>query len=227
MDLNQEEQFSSSSPPLFEAHNFMNMPPRILPRYQQPSHEVGGESINSPFMQLQRQNLQLFWHQQMLEIYQLSEIKQHHLPLARIKRIMKLDEDVKKMISADTPVLFSKACELFILELTLRSWLRTEENRRRTLQKCDIANAVRRGEVLDFLIDIVPTDDHKDEEIRRNSGGTESLPVNGLHFPIMDMNQFHPIPNGEFMIMQQEIPQQFMIQQPISSSQLIYDSPPE
>ena len=37
-------------------------------------------------------------------------------------------------ISAEAPIVFAKACELFILELTLRSWIHTEENKRRTLQ---------------------------------------------------------------------------------------------
>ena len=37
-------------------------------------------------------------------------------------------------ISADAPILFAKACELFILELTLRSWFHTDQNKRRTLQ---------------------------------------------------------------------------------------------
>ena len=43
------------------------------------------------------------------------------LPLARIKKIMKSDEDVR-MISAEAPVLFAKACELFILDLSMRAW---------------------------------------------------------------------------------------------------------
>lgn len=38
------------------------------------------------------------------------------------------------MISAEVPILFAKACELFIMELTMRSWCNTEENKRRTLQ---------------------------------------------------------------------------------------------
>ena len=50
---------------------------------------------------------------------------------------MKLDEDVK-MISAEAPLLFSKAAEMFIHELSLRAWIHTEDNKRRTLQ-------VRRG----------------------------------------------------------------------------------
>ena len=48
---------------------------------------------------------------------------------------MKLDDDVK-MISAEVPILFAKAAELFIQELTIHSWLQTEESRRRTLQVC-------------------------------------------------------------------------------------------
>ena len=49
-----------------------------------------------------------------------EEFKNHtDLPLARIKRIMKADDDVR-MIRAEAPVLFAKACELFILEMTMR-----------------------------------------------------------------------------------------------------------
>lgn len=46
---------------------------------------------------------------------------------------MKLDEEVK-MISQEAPLLFAKAAEIFISELALRSWVQTEENKRRTLQ---------------------------------------------------------------------------------------------
>ena len=46
---------------------------------------------------------------------------------------MKSDEDVR-MISAETTVLFAKACEMFIIELTLRSWQHTEAQKRKTLQ---------------------------------------------------------------------------------------------
>ncbi|VAH88857.1 unnamed protein product [Triticum turgidum subsp. durum] len=86
----------------------------------------------------------------------------HQLPLARIKKIMKADEDVR-MISAEAPVLFAKACELFILELTIRSWLHAEENKRRTLQRNDVAAAIARTDVFDFLVDIVPREEAKEE----------------------------------------------------------------
>jgi histone H3/H4 len=45
---------------------------------------------------------------------------------------------------------------MFIIELTHRSWLYTEENRRRTLQRSDIATAIAQTDIFDFLIDIVP-----------------------------------------------------------------------
>ena len=67
---------------------------------------------------------------------------------------MKLDEDVK-MISAETPLLISKACELFIIELAYRGWIHTIESNRRTLQRNDIAQAISHNDFYDFLLDIV------------------------------------------------------------------------
>ena len=78
-------------------------------------------------------------------VYVLSrcpDYKNHNdLPLARIKRIMKSDEDVK-MISAEAPVLFAKACELFILDMGLRF---VEEHSCPPLPPFSIALAVLHG----------------------------------------------------------------------------------
>lgn len=63
------------------------------------------------------------------------------------------------MISAEAPILLAKAAEFLIEELTLRAWIHTEENRRKTIQKSDIAQAVSKNEVFDFLIDIVPREE--------------------------------------------------------------------
>ena len=57
--------------------------------------------------------------------------------------------------------MFAKACEIFILELTLRAWMHTDECKRRTLQRNDVAVAIGRSDVFDFLIDIVPRDETK------------------------------------------------------------------
>lgn len=83
-----------------------------------------------------------------------QELKIHQLPLARIKKIMKSDEDVK-MISADAPLAFSKSCEFFILELTHRAWLHAESENRRTVHKSDITYCIANTIIFDFLIDVI------------------------------------------------------------------------
>ena len=74
---------------------------------------------------------------------------------------MKSDDEVR-MISAEVPILFSKACELFILDLTMRAWAHTADTNRRTLQRSDVADAIMEGEGMDFLVDIVPRDEAPD-----------------------------------------------------------------
>ncbi|XP_016398072.1 nuclear transcription factor Y subunit gamma-like isoform X3 [Sinocyclocheilus rhinocerous] len=127
-----------------------------------------------------QQSLQSFWPRVMEEIRNLTvkDFRVQELPLARIKKIMKLDEDVK-MISAEAPVLFAKAAQIFITELTLRAWIHTEDNKRRTLQRNDIAMAITKFDQFDFLIDIVPRDDLKppkrQEEVRQSVAPTEPV----------------------------------------------------
>eukprot|EP00638_Chattonella_subsalsa_P008714 CAMPEP_0117756076 /NCGR_PEP_ID=MMETSP0947-20121206/13837_1 /TAXON_ID=44440 /ORGANISM="Chattonella subsalsa, Strain CCMP2191" /LENGTH=152 /DNA_ID=CAMNT_0005575543 /DNA_START=287 /DNA_END=742 /DNA_ORIENTATION=+ len=84
--------------------------------------------IDSPaYLQHMQGLLSRFWDEQMQEMEALQigteqDFKNHNdLPLMRIKRIMKSDEDVR-MIAAEAPILFAKATEMFILEITLRSW---------------------------------------------------------------------------------------------------------
>ncbi|KAJ1762005.1 CCAAT- binding transcription factor component [Coemansia sp. RSA 1807] len=106
------------------------------------------------------------------------DFKVHLLPLARIKKVMKSDPDVKvQMISAEAPILFSKACEIFITELTQRAWMNAEENKRRTLQRQDVSFAAQRSEMFDFLIDVVP----REEFANKKTGGREDGGVVAAH----------------------------------------------
>lgn len=158
-------------------------------------------SSATPFhhlLQQQQQQLQMFWSYQRQEIEQVNDFKNHQLPLARIKKIMKADEDVR-MISAEAPILFAKACELFILELTIRSWLHAEENKRRTLQKNDIAAAITRTDIFDFLVDIVPRDEIKDEAAGL-VGGMVGATASGVPYYYPPMGQPAGGPHGGMMI---------------------------
>lgn len=157
------------------------------PGGQLSQHQLAYQHIHSQQQQQLQQQLQAFWANQAQEIEKVTDFKNHSLPLARIKKIMKADEDVR-MISAEAPVVFARACEMFILELTLRSWNHTEENKRRTLQKNDIAAAITRTDIFDFLVDIVPREDLKDEVLGSIPRGT--LPIGGP----TDMLPYHYMP---------------------------------
>lgn len=161
-----------------------------------PPSQTPNPAIPPPFhhlLQQQQQQLQMFWSYQRHEIEQVNDFKNHQLPLARIKKIMKADEDVR-MISAEAPILFAKACELFILELTIRSWLHAEENKRRTLQKNDIAAAITRTDIFDFLVDIVPRDEIKDEA--GLGGGMVGATASGVPYYYPPMGQPASGPGG-------------------------------
>ncbi|KAA0185785.1 hypothetical protein HAZT_HAZT002521 [Hyalella azteca] len=134
-----------------------------------------------------QQALNNFWPKATEEIKAMTQhdLRQQELPLARIKRIMKLDEDVK-MISSEAPALFSKAAEIFITELTLRAWIHTEDNKRRTLQRNDIAMAITKYDQFDFLIDIVPREEVKPARVKEEarSGLGVTLPTDQHYFQI-------------------------------------------
>lgn len=80
--------------------------------------------------------------------------KNAKLPLARIKRLMKVEEDVK-VIAQEVPVLFAFVTEKFVEELTLRAWLHTKEGKRKILQGSDVYKAVKTCGSLDFLNQII------------------------------------------------------------------------
>ncbi|KAL7421011.1 Transcriptional activator hap5 [Cryptotrichosporon argae] len=128
---------------------------------------AGAGSVTGPFVQPRQELgdfLGSFWQRQMDGVERDDpDFKTYSLPLARIKKVMKSDEEVK-MISAEAPVMFSKACEIFISELTCRAWLVAELHKRRTLQKSDVAAAIGLSDMFDFLIDIVPRDGEGEPE---------------------------------------------------------------
>merc|ERR1719154_452522 len=134
-------------------------------------------SVGDPGAGEAQQAYDNFWPKASEEIRNMStaDLKHQELPLARIKKIMKLDEDVK-MISAEAPVLFAKAAEIFIHELTMRAWIHTEDNKRRTLQRNDIAMAITKYDQFDFLIDIVPRDDIKPVTTKREDSSVRMVP---------------------------------------------------
>merc|ERR1712098_398805 len=88
-----------------------------------------------------------------------KHLKSKILPLSKIKKIMKSDEEVEA-VSQNAPIIFAELCELFIKELTIRSWEITKENNRNTLTRNDITTCITNTDTYDYLIDILPAEEY-------------------------------------------------------------------
>lgn len=103
------------------------------------------------------QALATAWIQRVKDISnpRAKSFKEHvELPFSRVKRIMKANEDVR-MVSAETSLTMTKACEFFVEELAKRCWVSTVKNKRNTILQVDTDLTIKRCEKFDFLIDVI------------------------------------------------------------------------
>ncbi|KAI9594435.1 histone-fold-containing protein [Syncephalis fuscata] len=76
-------------------------------------------------------------------------------PVARIKKIMQTDEDVGKMSQA-TPVLISKALELFMQSLIEESCKETRKRMGKRLTPSHLKQCIMHAQSFDFLKELSP-----------------------------------------------------------------------
>lgn len=173
-----------------------------LQQQQQPGGAFN--NVGQGLTGMYRDMMMQYWQETINSIeHDEHDFKNHQLPLARIKKVMKTDEDVR-MISAEAPILFAKGCDVFITELTMRAWIHAEENKRRTLQKSDIAAALTKSDMFDFLIDVVPREEEKPKK---------------SYSALSRSSSYANTPSNSNNIIQQNIPQQHPqvpVQQPMS-----------
>ncbi|KAL3378162.1 hypothetical protein AABB24_004201 [Solanum stoloniferum] len=143
------------------------------------------------FMQLLKENLSCFWNRQKEEILRADPKRKPEMPISRIRRAMKSNDQVK-MVSAHSTVLLSKAIEMFIMELTLRAWMQADQGKCQTLKRYDFARAIRDEELFDFLSDIVPLQTSKCQfqvQKEENDGqGNDSNPAYQCQYQVQEAN---------------------------------------
>lgn len=133
------------------------------------------------------QKLAAFWHNALMKASTNKiKLKDMNLPLARIKRLMKVEENVR-MVASEVPVLFSLVAEVFIEELTVRAWINTDDGKRRILQKTDICAAIKTSQMYDFLVDIISSGGYSDigsqeEEFPHQPVYLESSPHKNMNY---------------------------------------------
>ncbi|KAF2866608.1 histone-fold-containing protein [Massariosphaeria phaeospora] len=190
------------------------------------------QNVNQGLTGSYRDILNTYWQHQVTKLEtDEHDYKLHQLPLARIKKVMKADPDVK-MISAEAPILFAKGCDIFITELTMRAWVHAEENKRRTLQRSDIASALSKSDMFDFLIDIVPREEAHPHK-RSGQGGTAAapsaaaVPAGAIPQSVQPQHQMPP-PDygmGQHMAQQEDFRQQGMYAGPVQGDPNAYGQP--
>lgn len=95
-------------------------------------------------------------------------------PVARIKRIMQMDEEVGKVAQA-TPVLISKAVELFMQSLITESCNEVRQRGGKRMSAAHVKKCVQNTEQFDFLKDLVANiPDPTQETTTPTDGGPES-----------------------------------------------------
>lgn len=152
---------------------------RISPSPPFPTITTNLPQVNQGLHGTYKEILTTYWQHVINHLEsETHDYKIHQLPLARIKKVMKADPEVK-MISAEAPILFAKGCDIFITELTMRAWIHAEENKRRTLQRSDIASALAKSDMFDFLIDIVPREEAASHAKRATGAAQPAAPAPG------------------------------------------------
>eukprot|EP01102_Stenamoeba_stenopodia_P007446 TRINITY_DN2085_c0_g1_i1.p2 TRINITY_DN2085_c0_g1~~TRINITY_DN2085_c0_g1_i1.p2 ORF type:complete len:144 (+),score=44.85 TRINITY_DN2085_c0_g1_i1:166-597(+) len=91
-----------------------------------------------------------------------SGVDQIQLPIARVKKIIKADKDVK-YLSGEASILLAKSAELFLEYLVTAAYERVKREKRRTLNYNDVATVVSEMDVLEFLTDVIPKQKPKRE----------------------------------------------------------------
>lgn len=79
----------------------------------------------------------------------------HELPLARIRKLMRVEEDVKN-VANEVPSLLSKATQAFIEEVTFKALDRAFHRKKRIVQKGDIHDVISSSQIYDFLHFLLP-----------------------------------------------------------------------
>ena len=72
------------------------------------------------------------------------------LPLARIKNLMKLDDDVT-IVSAESVFAITKTTELFVKLLTEQAFGQMQGQKRKTLMKKDLEQVLQQNDIFSFL----------------------------------------------------------------------------
>jgi len=152
----------------------------------------------------EQQMVEEFWRKKQHEIEAIEDFGEHTIPMTRLRKVI-CAEKGKMMMTFDTPSFLTKACEIFVQELSFHAWMRAKSHHRSIILDSDIAEAIYSINFYDFLNDILHTyhEEHysashpkstkKSFDIRfTNQPSTSSQP----HFDQYPTKQYHQHPTN-------------------------------
>jgi nuclear transcription factor Y gamma len=102
----------------------------------------------------EQQTIDEFWRKKQDEIEAIEDFSKRVIPMTCLKKVL-CAEKGKMMMTFDTPSFVTKACEIFVQELSLRSWMCANSHHRDIILDSDIAEAIASMESYDFLNDVL------------------------------------------------------------------------
>jgi len=95
-----------------------------------------------------------FWMKKQEEIEATKDFRERTIPVTYLKKVI-CAEKGKMMMTSDTPTFLTKACEVFVQELSVHAWVCASSHNRSTILDSDIAEAIASIESYDFLNDVL------------------------------------------------------------------------
>jgi nuclear transcription factor Y, gamma len=101
-----------------------------------------------------------FWKKKQEEAKAIKDFHEYAFPMSRLKKVLCAKKG-KIMMRFDTPTFLTKACEIFVQELSFRAWMCANSHQRKIILDSDIAEAITSIKSFGFLNDILHTDQEK------------------------------------------------------------------
>ncbi|PVH61536.1 hypothetical protein PAHAL_3G056500 [Panicum hallii] len=139
-------------------------------------------STRTPISFSEQQMVEEFWRKKQHEIEAIKDFGERTIPMTHLRKVI-CAEKGKMMMTFDTPSFLTKACEIFVQELSFRAWMRAKSHQRSIILDSDIAESILSIDSYDFLNDVLHT--HHEE---RYSTSHPSQP----HFDQYSTKQFIP-----------------------------------
>ncbi|CAN6335792.1 unnamed protein product [Urochloa humidicola] len=128
--------------------------------------------------EFKKQTIQEFWRKKQDEIEAIEDFRKHPIPMRRLKKVVNAKKG-KIMMRTDSPSFLTKACELFVQELSFRAWMCATSHGRRIILDSDIAEAIASSKSYGFLNNVLHSGllNHIKPEVAHGSLVAEVVPA--------------------------------------------------